>query len=389
MRTFPFPKLRWLVFLIVLVCGIGLSCGDDDDDDDNDGGNFYGEIVGLVVGWFDGDPVPGATIRAMLGADQWAEAESVENGTFVLAEIPAASNVYVEFAKTGYCPMGFMVDTTAAEHDGAFTDVLVRAIPADAGVTIMVTAGGNYADGLNVTITPTSYPYKPTAETTNAGGRAAFEVGMGQSYEFAIPAFDGDGDGAEDFFGTVLDVDVMTPDETIYVNLAPVLAEDMELLSFGVDGVTAVALFTEWVFDAEILNAWADGVALADPPALMTAAGPQLRVTPDVLSGVLADHATVEFNLRVRGGSTGAWWTGTLRYEVESNDGAGGDPTCADVYNKMYLDCGYSFQDGDENLIPLEQIIAFCEADERDFGLDEDLAQCIWVSDCDDLPDCA
>ena len=392
MRRIGSRRWRWFVVFLAICCLAGVGCDDDDDDNDDDGGDFCGEIVGLIVDRIDGGAVAGATLRALVAADAWVEAQSAADGTFVLAGVPVASSLYVEFAKDGYCPMALMVDTNEAEHSGAITDILVEAIRADADVILVVTAGGEFVAGLTVTMTATSYGNAPTGGATDAAGEVTFDAGMGQSYEFAIPAYDADGDKVNDFAGETIAVDVSMPAETIRVDLAPNGAGGMELMSLGVAGVTAVALFSQWVSDIEIIDAWAEGATLGEPPLNWTASGGQLRLTPVLASGVLVDGAEVGVYLRVRGGSTGEWWTGDLSYEVETDlsgdDDTAPGPSCTDVFLKMYVDCGFCFVDGYENPILLADVIGWCEADESGYGLEGELARCIWHSSCDDMPDC-
>jgi hypothetical protein len=73
---------------------------------------------------------------------------------------------------------------------------------------------------------------------------------------------------------------------------------------------------------------------------------------------------------------------------TDDDDDTGSGLTCEDVYSYMYIDCGWAFTDIDGNEIALEDLIAWCEADEAGYGVDDPLTQCIAVSECDDIPDC-
>lgn len=74
--------------------------------------------------------------------------------------------------------------------------------------------------------------------------------------------------------------------------------------------------------------------------------------------------------------------------DTGGDDDTAADDDCASVYTKMYVDCGYTFTDDADEDILLADVIAWCEADEADYGFDGDLTQCILAAECDDVPDC-
>jgi len=73
--------------------------------------------------------------------------------------------------------------------------------------------------------------------------------------------------------------------------------------------------------------------------------------------------------------------------DATDDDTAAADD-CTSVYTKMYVECGYAFNDDTDTEIPLENVIAWCEAEEAGYEFDGDLAQCILASECDAIPDC-
>ncbi|MDP8223495.1 MAG: hypothetical protein P9L99_09055 [Candidatus Lernaella stagnicola] len=76
------------------------------------------------------------------------------------------------------------------------------------------------------------------------------------------------------------------------------------------------------------------------------------------------------------------------------DDTAGDDDTwstdlCADLYNWLYLVCGLSFYDEDENLIDLDDIIDECEAEDDVWGPQSDIFACLAQNDeCEAAAEC-
>ncbi len=220
-------KAKWVIALTTALCILGLTmviaCGDDDDDDNNDDGNV-GSILGMVRNFITGDAVEGASIKAMLTAQGWSEDESDEHGVFQLGNAPAGSRIFVEFEKSGWCPMSSWVITGDVDHSGQITDMIIDAIPADSTWTITVRDElGDPASGIEVSMTPTSYEATPVTDNTNAMGDAAFKVGLFQSYRALIVNEEIHGD---EYYSASAQTTVDSSSMTSTIYLLPVADQD-------------------------------------------------------------------------------------------------------------------------------------------------------------------
>ncbi|MDP8223494.1 MAG: hypothetical protein P9L99_09050 [Candidatus Lernaella stagnicola] len=76
--------------------------------------------------------------------------------------------------------------------------------------------------------------------------------------------------------------------------------------------------------------------------------------------------------------------------DTNSDDDTDEWPACDDIYSFMYDICGFAFFDNDDQEIQLSDVIAMCESDDEDFGIESDIAACIIdnYGDCDVMADC-
>lgn len=204
--------------LVVALCFGCKFVGDDDSQSESET-NPEGIITGLVQDSFTGNPVSGASIRAMTEFGGWITATTSDEGIFEFFGMESSSKIYMEFSAEDYCSMSFFTDTQTAEHSGQLTDVVLSAIKADSSLIVKVMDENVPLEDVAVGLTPTSYDYKAVSEKTDIDGEVEFDAGLFQKYQVRIMPEDQDGDGRSDFEGVIISVTILSDPQTLEVNL--------------------------------------------------------------------------------------------------------------------------------------------------------------------------
>jgi hypothetical protein len=152
--------------------------------------------------------------------------------------------------------------------------------------------------------------------------------------------------------------------------------------NFSLDRRFRVVLFA-WLASGQVLAAY-KGCSFTNPIVRYTTLR-RIRMNKLFLLGI-AFALVLSLGLMIACGDD----------DDDDNDTAGDDdddtsaPTCESVYTAMD-DCGIALQDAEGNEIPVEDVIAGCEAgDPADYALDGAIAGCILdnLDDCDAMLTC-
>jgi hypothetical protein len=314
-----------ILFALIALATLGLTCAQEQSKDSS--AIYNGRLVGVVINNDDGAKITDASIKALYndGAKGWRETSTDADGLFVLDEVPASSDVLLELNKTGFCPMHTAVKTPDAENGRQLTDVVIRAIPQNAKLQVVVSAMGQFLKNITVILEPTSYSYLPVTAKTDDAGTAVFNVGLMQAYHVLIaPVQLALGDDQINFSAATAEVTIGEPTTTHFLDLQEIPPGAMTLISEGVDGASVIALFSERIYHFELVAGGTDGAAtFKDPPANVGFSGNQVTLSPILTNKSKPIHVgdLIFFTVRAQGRTSGTWWQGTIEYF------AGGEPT--------------------------------------------------------------
>jgi hypothetical protein len=377
-----------VVTLLLLALALSISCAAKNK---TSASAPRGQIAGMVIDSISGQPVNGATIKLLLGSNLWSATTSDSNGAFAFYGAPAASRLILEFSGKGYCPMNFDVETTQAEHTGQLTDLLLSVVRADASLNVILSANGAFMPNIAISLQSMSYVSLPATATTNAQGLANFSVGSGQSYTVSAPPVEINNNPADEYTGASVNVDIHDLAVSVFIDLTKSPPNEMKLISQGVKGDVVTALFTEPIASIDVLDGQVYGNATLNQqnPAAVRVAGNQAVLTPNVVSGQIVAGDSISFTVRAQGAQTQTWWDGPIEYVATDDDDDDDDDddtvgiTCTEAYMDMYTTCSLFFEDGSGNEIPLDSVIAACEAGTSPYALDDACGICI-VDNYDD-----